>query len=83
MLSCKDTTRLVSESMDRTLPLGRRLAVRFHLLFCELCARYERQLFMMREVLKRAGAEEDPPGPDDVILSPEAKERINRALSHP
>jgi hypothetical protein len=83
MLSCKDTTRLVSESMDRTLPLGKSLAVRFHLLFCKLCARYERQLFMMREALKRAGAEEDPSGPDDVILSPEAKERIKKALSSP
>jgi len=37
---------------------------------------------MMREVLKRAGAEEDPPGPDDVTLSPEAKERIKKALNH-
>ncbi|MGB3097042.1 MAG: hypothetical protein WBB46_09980 [Candidatus Deferrimicrobiaceae bacterium] len=83
MLSCKDTTLLVSESMDRTLPLGRRLAKRLHLMMCVLCARYERQLFMMREVLKRVGAEENPPGPDDVTLSPEAKERIKKALNHP
>ncbi|MBK5094782.1 MAG: zf-HC2 domain-containing protein [Deltaproteobacteria bacterium] len=83
MLSCKDTTLLVSESMDRTLPPGRRLAKRLHLMMCVLCARYERQLFMMREVLKRVGAEENPPGPDDVTLSPEAKERIKKALNHP
>jgi len=83
MLSCKETTLLVSESMDRTLPLGRRLAKRFHLMMCVLCARYERQLLMLREVLKRLGAEEDLPGPDDVTLSPEAKERIKQALASP
>ena len=82
MLSCKDTTLLISESMDRTLPLGRRLAKRLHLLMCVLCARYERQLFMMREVLQRAGADEDPLGPDEITLSPEAKERIKKALNY-
>jgi hypothetical protein len=83
MLSCKDTTLLVSESMDRALPPGRRLAKRIHLMMCVLCARYERQLFVLREVLKRVGAEEDPTGFDNVTLSPEAKERIKKALTPP
>ena len=80
MISCKDTTLLISESMDHTLPLGKRFAKRVHLMMCVLCARYERQLFMLREIFKRAGTEEDFPGPDDVTLSPEAKERIQKAL---
>jgi len=32
MLSCKDVTELLSEAMDRSLPLGKRIGVRFHLL---------------------------------------------------
>ena len=80
VLSCKDTTLLVSESMDRTLSPGRRIAKRFHLMMCVLCARYERQLFMLREVLMQLGAEENSPGFGDVKLSPEAKERIKEAL---
>jgi len=81
MLSCKDVTRLISDSMDRSLPLGKRIGVRLHLMICRFCARYERQLLLIRETLRRIA---DPPEPPAALspdaLSPEVRERILRAL---
>jgi hypothetical protein len=80
MLSCKDVTRLLSESMDRSLPLGKRIGVRFHLLICKFCLRYERQLLLIRETARRLAATEGIPGE---TLSAEARERIRKALANP
>lgn len=53
MTSCKDITALVSASLERRLSARERLQVRFHLLFCTGCTRFERQLQFMRRALKR------------------------------
>jgi hypothetical protein len=84
MLSCKDVTRLLSESMDHSLPFGKRIGVRVHLLMCKFCARYERQLLLIRETVRRlAATEEKPEEPTGEILSGEAKERIRKSLRNP
>jgi hypothetical protein len=84
MLSCKDVTRLLSESMDHSLPLGKRVGVRFHLLICRFCARYKRQLLLIRETVRRLAAMEDAYSSLTVErLSEEAKERIRKSLATP
>jgi hypothetical protein len=84
MLSCKDVTKLVSESMDRTLPLGKRAGVRLHLLICRFCERYRRQLLLLREAARHLVlTEERPRDPFPRSLSPEARERIRRSLTTP
>ncbi|MGZ9163236.1 MAG: anti-sigma factor family protein [Candidatus Deferrimicrobiaceae bacterium] len=84
MLSCKDVTRLLSESMDHSLPIGRRVGVRFHLLICKFCARYEGQLLLIRETVRRLAAMEDAYGFLTIErLSEEAKERIRKSLATP
>jgi hypothetical protein len=81
MLSCKDVTQLLSESMDHSLPLGKRIGVRLHLLMCKFCARYERQLLIIRDTVRRLVAtEETAGGPLGETLSEEAKERIRKSL---
>jgi len=81
MLSCNDVTRLLSESMDHSLPPGKRIGVRLHLLICKFCARYKRQLLLIRETVRRLVAEEDTSwGPPGEPLSEEVKERIRRSL---
>lgn len=81
MLSCKDVTRLLSEAMDRSLPLGKRIGVRLHLLVCAFCARYERQLLQIRETVRRlVGTEETAGGTFGETLSEEARERIRGSL---
>lgn len=81
MLSCKDVTRLISESMDRSLPLGKRIGVQVHLRICKFCARYERQLLQIRDMVRQLVAMEDMPGDSYVeTLSQEARERIEKSL---
>ncbi len=84
MFSCKDVTRLVSESMDRSLPLGTRMGVRLHLLMCRFCARYERQLRLIRETARHLAASGKKPGAQSGdALSEEARERIRKFLRTP
>jgi hypothetical protein len=61
MLTCKDATQLISRSMDASLPIVQRIRLRLHLLICEWCARYERQLFLIRETLRHFDAAGDRP----------------------
>lgn len=78
---CKETTRLLSESMDRTLPLFTWMQVRVHLLICEGCRRYRDQLRAIRNMLHRTSAQSH--GQDTTHLptpSPESQERLKRAL---
>jgi hypothetical protein len=84
MLSCRDVTQLISESMDTSLPLGKRMGVRLHLLMCRFCARYERQLLLIRKTVRRLVATEEIAGEElGETLSEEAKERIRKSLRNP
>jgi hypothetical protein len=81
MLSCKDVTRLISLSMDRSLPLGKRIGVRIHLLMCQFCNRYKRQLLLIRETVRRLVVEEETAGGTFLGgLSENARERITQSL---
>ena len=51
MLTCKEATRLVSQGLDRRLGLVERVALRLHLLICNGCANFSRQLAFMRRAL--------------------------------
>ena len=84
MLTCKDVTRLVSESMDRSLPLGKRIGVRLHLLICRFCARYERQLLLIRDTVRHLAATVETPGESfGETLSEDARERIRESIRNP
>ncbi|MDX1814381.1 MAG: zf-HC2 domain-containing protein [Thermodesulfobacteriota bacterium] len=81
MLSCRDVTRLISRSMDTSLPVGKRIGVRVHLLICRFCARYEKQLLLIRETVRRVAAAEDLPGGLSAeALSEDARGRIRESL---
>jgi predicted DNA-binding protein len=82
MLSCKEAAWLISESMDRDLPLMQRLGIRAHLLMCKHCTRYRRQLLFIRDAIQHYLDEiENEESLPPVSLSPEALERINAYLS--
>lgn len=84
MLSCRDVTELISRSMDTSLPIGKRIGVRIHLLMCKFCARYERQLHLILETLRHLLAEEDQrERTGGESLSTEARERIRKSLRSP
>jgi hypothetical protein len=84
MLNCKDVTQLISQSMDTSLPIGKRIGVRIHLLMCRFCSRYEKQLLLIRETMRRlVAAEETSEGPSPETLSEETRERIRRSFRTP
>lgn len=77
IFSCKKITALISESMDRRLPLYRRLGIKLHLMMCYLCRRYEKQLLFIRSILQTEDRVDEI---NCASLSPEAKEKIKKKL---
>jgi hypothetical protein len=79
MFNCKAVTQIVSESMDRVLPIHHRVLIRMHLMMCKYCARFNRQLLIIREVCR---SEEIMPGESDDtrVLPQDACERIKQSL---
>ena len=78
MLNCKQTSLLVSQSLDRPLTWRERLAVRTHLLICVYCRRFMQQLKWIRRsmhVWQHQAAESS-----DIQLPMAAKERIGQQL---
>jgi hypothetical protein len=53
MLTCKEAARLVSQGLDRRLGLAERLALRLHLLVCDGCTNFARQVAFLRRALSR------------------------------
>jgi hypothetical protein len=78
MLSCKETSRLISESSDRKLGLGERLGIRLHLWMCENCRRFERQMQFLRKVVRIGG--KTGKLPVTASLPEAARERILKTL---
>ena len=61
MLSCKKTTRLLSQGEDRKLAFGERVALRMHLAICDGCRNVTAQFKFLRLAmgnLSRDGDEE-------------------------
>ena len=79
MSNCREVTRLVSESLDRKLPLSQRIGVRFHLLMCNLCPEAKKQMLFIRETMRHLTLEHGAREPE-VSLSPETRDRIKLAL---
>jgi hypothetical protein len=74
MPSCRDISQLISDGMDRNLPLRKRLSIRLHVGMCRLCRRYEKQLRLLR---RGFGYYADPDkNAAEKSLSPEAKARL-------
>ncbi len=49
MLSCKETTKLVSENLDRDLSLRERIALKMHLSICSACRNLKQQMNVLRQ----------------------------------
>ena len=53
MLSCKETTRLLSQGEDRKLAFGERIALRAHLAICNGCRNVNAQFKFLRTAMKK------------------------------
>ena len=79
MLSCKNASQIISQSLDRPLTIRERFALQLHLLICKYCKRFSQQLQTIRVNLKlTASAIEN----DDTIKMPaSAKQRITDLIA--
>jgi hypothetical protein len=78
MLNCKQTSQLVSQSLDRRLTLQERFAMRLHLWLCKYCKRFNQQLLALRSGMQRMTKliEEDT----QLQMPSESKARIAKSL---
>jgi len=52
MLNCREVTRLLSESQDRTLGLTKRMTVKIHLMMCTGCRNFGVQMDTLRQMAR-------------------------------
>ncbi len=51
--TCKHTAELLSQGQDRSLTLPEKIRLRLHLLLCDGCRNFNRQLEFMRTALRQ------------------------------
>ena len=78
LFSCKRVSALISQSMDRKLPLYKRMGIQFHLMMCVLCRRYRKQLLLIRSVLQESNRRNDSPCDK---LPADARGRIEKEIT--
>ena len=81
MFNCREVSRKVSESMDRSLPLSQRMMIRFHFAMCKYCARLQKQLLIIRQALRAEGTSPVVEGASE-SLSQDARERLKQLLKN-
>lgn len=52
-ISCQQASRLLSQHQDEPLPLGKRLRLRLHLMYCDACANVSRQFQTLRLAMRK------------------------------
>jgi len=52
VLNCHYATRMISEAQERRLGMLERLSLRAHLVMCNACRRFERQLPLLRQAMR-------------------------------
>ncbi len=75
-LTCDESSRVLSDAMDRDLTRVERIALRMHNLTCKSCKRFIDQLDFLRKSASKAVIEEG-----HGALSSEAKERLRETLA--
>lgn len=78
MLSCKQASQLLSQSLDRKLMRRELIGLRLHLMLCSMCRRFGRQIIGMRKMVRRLRQQIEHD--ETVRLPTEAKQRIARAI---
>jgi len=68
---------VMSESLERQLGLLERTKLRLHLLVCAWCARYLRQIKLLRQAVSERGADDNV---NPLRLTDEARQRISESL---
>jgi hypothetical protein len=80
-ITCQDTTPLISEAMDHSLPFTKRLRLKLHLSICQVCRFYQKQLQTICRLARKLG-EEDSPVYQNLKMTDECKDRMKETLKN-
>ena len=80
MFSCKEASRLVSESLDRKLTFWERMGLGFHLVICRFCLRFARDMQRLRAAMQNYSQQIESDDASKATLRPEARRRILQAI---
>ncbi|MFT5535537.1 MAG: hypothetical protein ACI802_003802 [Candidatus Paceibacteria bacterium] len=59
--TCREVHRLVSEGQDRDLSVIEKIRVRLHLIVCDACTTYTRQMRFLRQAMRKFEIADDTP----------------------
>ena len=74
MLSCKQASQLISQSLDRPLAMRERFALKLHLFVCKYCKRFSQQVQTLRVAIKTVVSSIE--SNNNILMSSAAKKRI-------
>lgn len=79
MMNCKQASQLISRTLDETLSLRERFALKLHLYLCKYCSRFSQQLHSLHIALHNMSKsiEDDT----SIKLSSETKKEIVNSLA--
>lgn len=52
-VSCKKASQIMSEALDRPLPIYKKILLKFHLKMCKSCLTIEQQFKMLHNILSK------------------------------
>ena len=52
-LACKEATRIISRLQEQNATRFERLRLRWHMAACDACTRFEKQVRLLHEVMRR------------------------------
>ena len=78
MLTCKQASRIISQSLDNPLSWSDRMKLKFHLFICDACTQFNKQMRLIKNAVLRIKFETE--NDDAIHLSLDAKARINKAI---
>lgn len=53
MMNCERASQLMSQELDRPLSWRERMGLRLHLLFCDGCRNFRKQMAFLRDAVRR------------------------------
>lgn len=59
LLNCRKVTELLSEAQERKLTLKQRIALKIHLMWCDGCRDFRRQIVAIRRISRAYAKGED------------------------
>jgi predicted anti-sigma-YlaC factor YlaD len=78
MITCKEASRIISDGLEKELPLIDRILVRSHLVMCKTCGYYKKQITALKDLLGNCSDSEHLSYPDS--LPDNTREQIKTLL---